>query len=177
MSPRVPDVHLVANLLARRKLIGARTGETARLVVFDTSVVDLPEDLYDPVELLFSTRLGGGTDVNRALTYCPSLVTTPRHHIHPGQRPLRGGIEGECLKRTASMVASGRQFIRLPALSDEGAPCDNHNLAAQLSALNVPCFACTPDVFPDLTGDAISRRDINQWAAEAQIATTRKSET
>jgi hypothetical protein len=77
MSPRVPDVHLVANLLARRKLIGARTGETARLVVFDTSVVDLPEDLYDPVELLFSTRLGGGTDVNRALTYCHSLVTTP----------------------------------------------------------------------------------------------------
>ncbi|MEO0477370.1 MAG: VWA domain-containing protein, partial [Planctomycetota bacterium] len=37
-----------------------------QLVVFDTAVVDLTEELEDPVEVLFSTQLGGGTDINRA---------------------------------------------------------------------------------------------------------------
>lgn len=41
-----------------------------RMVVFDTSVVDLTEALHDPVDLLFGTQLGGGTDINRALAYC-----------------------------------------------------------------------------------------------------------
>lgn len=149
-----------------------------RLVVFDTSVVDLSDALDDPVELLFSTRLGGGTDINRALAYCHSLITNPSDTIFILISDLyEGGIEDEFLKRAASMVASGIQFITLLALSDEGAPCYDHNLAAKLSAMNVPCFACTPDLFPDLMAAAISRRDITEWAAEAQITTTRKSET
>ena len=50
---------------------------TTRLVVFDTAVVDLTEDLHDPVDLLFGTQLGGGTDINRALAYCQGLITRP----------------------------------------------------------------------------------------------------
>ncbi len=149
-----------------------------RLVVFDTSVVDLSEALDDPVELLFSTRLGGGTDINRAVGYCHSLVTNPSDTIFILISDLyEGGVADEFLKRAASMVASGMQFITLLALSDDGAPCYDHNLAARLSAINVPCFACTPDLFPDLMAAAMSRRDINQWAAEAEITTTRKSQT
>lgn len=149
-----------------------------RLVVFDTSVVDLSDALDDPVELLFSTRLGGGTDINRAVGYCRSLITNPFDTIFILISDLyEGGIADEFLKRAASMVASGIQFITLLALSDEGAPCYDHNLAAKLSAMSIPCFACTPDLFPDLMAAAISRRDINQWAAEVEIATTRKSET
>src|SRR5262249_30031032 len=44
-----------------------------RLVVFDTSVVDLTDQLADPVELLFGVQLGGGTDIARALEYCHEL--------------------------------------------------------------------------------------------------------
>ncbi|HXP55430.1 MAG TPA: VWA domain-containing protein, partial [Streptosporangiaceae bacterium] len=36
------------------------------LVVFDTAVVDLTSQLSDPVEVLFGTQLGGGTDINKA---------------------------------------------------------------------------------------------------------------
>jgi len=43
-----------------------RSVET-KLVVFDTSVVDLTDLLDDPVEVLFSTQLGGGTDIDRAV--------------------------------------------------------------------------------------------------------------
>ena len=48
-----------------------------RMVVFDTSVVDLSEQISDPVELLFGVQLGGGTDIDRALAYCQSLITRP----------------------------------------------------------------------------------------------------
>src|SRR6202000_1623223 len=45
-----------------------------QVVVFATAVVDLPAELDDPVEVLFGTQLGGGTDINRALGYCQGLV-------------------------------------------------------------------------------------------------------
>ena len=47
------------------------------LVVFDTAVVDLTDKLSDPVDVLFGTQLGGGTDINRAIAYCRSLISGP----------------------------------------------------------------------------------------------------
>ena len=62
------------------------------VVVFDTAVVDLTAELHDPVDLLFGTQLGGGTDTPRALTYCSGLITPPRgDDPGPDQRPVRRG--------------------------------------------------------------------------------------
>jgi len=36
---------------------------STQLVVFDTAVVDLSEQLQDPVDVLFGIQLGGGTDI------------------------------------------------------------------------------------------------------------------
>lgn len=145
-----------------------------RLVVFDTSVVDLTEELDDPVEVLFSTQLGGGTDINRAVSYCQSLITVPTDTIFILISDLyEGGVAEELLKRAAALVASGVQFITLLALSDEGAPSYDRSLAAKLSALGVPSFACTPDKFPEMMAAAINRMDMNQWAADNEIVATR----
>lgn len=145
-----------------------------RLVVFDTSVVDLTEELDDPVEVLFSTQLGGGTDINRAVSYCQSLIAVPTDTIFILISDLyEGGVAEELLKRAAALVASGVQFITLLALSDEGAPSYDRNLAAKLSALGVPSFACTPDKFPEMMAAAINRMDMNQWAADNEIVATR----
>src|SRR5260370_33929041 len=54
---------------------------STRMVVFDTSVVDLTEDLQDPVDLLFGTQLAGGTDINLALTYSQRIITQPTQPI------------------------------------------------------------------------------------------------
>ena len=51
-----------------------------KMVVFDTAVADLTEELTDPVELLFGVQLGGGTDINAALTYCQQIVTRPAEY-------------------------------------------------------------------------------------------------
>lgn len=144
------------------------------LVVFDTSVVDLTEELHDPVEVLFGTQLGGGTDINRALGYCQSLVARPGETILVLVSDLyEGGNRQDMLKRAAALVNAGVQMITLLALNDHGAPSFSHDVAAALAGLGVPAFACTPDLFPDLMAAAINRRDIGQWAAARDIVTSR----
>jgi Mg-chelatase subunit ChlD len=131
------------------------------LVVFDTAVVDLTEELHDPVEVLFGTQLGGGTDINRAIAYSQSLITHPRDTIFVLISDLyEGGVRDEMLRRVAEMLAAGVQVIVLLALSDEGAPAYDHDHAAALASMGVPAFACTPDAFPDLMAAAIQRQDL-----------------
>ncbi|GAA1356500.1 VWA domain-containing protein [Streptomyces beijiangensis] len=132
-----------------------------RLVVFDTAVVDLTDLLDDPVDVLFGTQLGGGTDINRALAYCQSQITRPADTVVVLISDLyEGGIRDEMLKRVAAMKASGVQFVALLALSDEGAPAYDRDHAAALAALGAPAFACTPDLFPDVMAAAIERRPL-----------------
>lgn len=143
------------------------------LVAFDTSVVDLTEELHDPVDILFGVQLGGGTDINRAVGYCQSLIRDPRNTILVLISDLyEGGVERNLLQRAAELVQSGVQFIVLLALSNEGRPFYDRNLAARLAALGAPSFACTPDVFPGMMAAAIRREDVNLWAARQGIVAT-----
>jgi Mg-chelatase subunit ChlD len=135
-----------------------------RLVVFDTSVVDLTEHLHDPVDLLFATQLGGGTDIAQALAYCQSTVTRPTETVLVLISDLvEGGSRDDMLRRAAELVAAGVTFVALLALSDDGAPAYDHENAAALAALGVPAFACSPDRFPELMAAAIERRDLSAW--------------
>ncbi|MCZ4097354.1 VWA domain-containing protein [Streptomyces sp. SID13666] len=130
-----------------------------KLVVFDTAVVDLTDQLDDPVDVLFGTQLGGGTDINRALAYCQSLITRPADTVVVLISDLyEGGIRDEMLKRVAAMKGAGVQFVALLALSDEGAPSYDREHAAALAALGAPAFACTPDLFPEVMAAAIEKR-------------------
>lgn len=147
-----------------------------KLVVFDTAIVDLTEQLDDPVELLFGVQLGGGTDINGAVGYCQSIIREPRNTILVLISDLyEGGVEANLLRRAAELVEAGVQFITLLALSDEGAPSYDRALAAKLAALGVPSFACTPDAFPGLMAAAVRKEDINAWAAGQGLLATRKA--
>jgi hypothetical protein len=146
-----------------------------RMVVFDTAVVDLTDDLKDPVDLLFGTQLGGGTDINRALAYCETVVTRPHQTIFVLITDLfEGGDIKEMLGRVQAMVESGVTFVCLLALNDDGAPSFNQQIAAKMAALGAPAFACTPELFPELMAAAISRQDLTLWAARHEISTARK---
>jgi Mg-chelatase subunit ChlD len=147
---------------------------TTRMIVFDTSVVDLSEYLHDPVELLFGTQLGGGTDINRALAYCEDVITRPLQTILVLITDLyEGGNGPEMLARAATLVERGVQVICLVALSDAGAPSYNATYASKLAALGIATFACTPEQFPDLMAAALSKGDLELWAAKNGIVTAR----
>lgn len=140
------------------------------LVVFDSAVVDLTDDLEDPVDIIFGVQLGGGTDINGALAYCQGLVQQPQETILVLISDLlEGGIAEEMLRRCRSIVDSGVTMVALLALSDSGASVYDADHAAALASLGVPAFACTPDLFPDLMAAAIDGRDITSWAATNDI--------
>jgi Mg-chelatase subunit ChlD len=141
------------------------------LVVFDTAVVDLTEKLHDPVDVLFGTQLGGGTDINRAIAYCQTLITRPRDSIFVLISDLiEGGVREQMLSRIAALNASGVRVVVLLALSDDGAPVFDAGNAAALAELGVPAFACTPDAFPDLLAVAIDGGDVAAWAHRSDLA-------
>jgi Mg-chelatase subunit ChlD len=145
-----------------------------RLIVFDTEVVDLTETLDDPVDVLFSTQLGGGTDINRAVAYAQQHIRRPADTVVVLISDLyEGGVASELQRRVREMVASGVTVVVLLALSDSGKPSYDHELAARLSAIGAPSFACTPDAFPDLLATALRREDVSAWAEQEGMAVGR----
>mgnify|MGYP001386607169 FL=1 len=140
---------------------------STRMVVFDTAVVDLTDDLQDPVDLLFGVQLGGGTDIARTLTYCQGVITRPQDTVLVLVTDLyEGGDAREMRKKFVSLVNSGVQLIVLPALNDDGAPSYDKDHAEFLANIGVPTFACTPDKFPDLMAAALSKQDIGMWISQ-----------
>jgi Mg-chelatase subunit ChlD len=141
------------------------------LVAFDTAVADLTGRLPDPVDVLFGTQLGGGTDINQALAYCQGLITRPRDTLFVLISDLiEGGVREQMLARLSAMTAAGVTVVVLLALSDEGAPVFDAGNAAALAALGIPAFACTPDAFPDLLAAALAGRDLAAWAHQHALA-------
>ena len=147
---------------------------TTHFIAFDTAVVDLTEDLQDPVDLLFGTQLGGGTDIARAFAYCRPLIRDPQKTVLVLISDLfEGGAPGAFVRHVAELVADGVTVIALLALSDDGRPTFDADAASQLAALGVPSFGCTPDLFPELMAAAIERRDVALWASKSGLVTTR----
>lgn len=144
---------------------------STKMVVFDTEVADLTEDLKDPVDLLFGVQLGGGTDINKALGYCQGLVAKPNDTILVLITDLyEGGSLQGMMEKIKSMKDSGVQIVVLLALNDEGAPFYDKGVARSLGQLGIPSFACTPDLFPDLMAAAINKGDMQEWAGKHGIA-------
>lgn len=143
---------------------------STKMIVFDTEVADLTDELNDPVDLLFGVQLGGGTDINKALTYCAQVITKPLDTVLVLITDLYEGGNLEAMKNMAAqLVTNGVQLITLLALNDDGSTAFDHRNAEYLSALGVPVFACTPDLFPELMAAALNKQDINQWAGDHDI--------
>lgn len=145
-----------------------------KLVCFDTAIVDLTQELADPVEVLFGVQLGGGTDINRAVAYCEDRIERPaKAHLVLITDLYEGGNADALVDRLARLVVSGVNVVVLLALTDSGRPSYDPQLSARVAALGIPVFACTPDQFPDLMATALRREDIHHWAADSDIKVIR----
>ena len=145
---------------------------STKMVVYDTAVVDLTDNLQDPIDILFGVQLGGGNDTNQALKYCQTLVQRPEDTVLVLITDLyEGGGEPEkqMRERMTELVNAGVTFIVLLALDDDGTPSYEQGNAKFLAKLGVPVFACTPDLFPDMMAAALSRQDMSEWAGKNNI--------
>ncbi len=171
MAPSVVYASIFAAVMASLPVL------STKLVCFDTSIVDLTEDLADPVQVLFGVQLGGGTDINAALAYCETKIDRPaKTHLVLITDLYEGGDADAMLARVAALKQSGVNVIVLLALSDDGRPSYDSRHAGAIAAMDCPVFACTPDQFPDLMATALTKQDIGQWASANGIELIRGSE-
>jgi len=149
-------------------------GLSTKLICFDTAIVDLTDQLADPVEVLFGVQLGGGTDINSALAYCENQIeNATKTHLVLITDLYEGGDAASMLARAAALKQSGVNLIVLLALSDEGHPAYDAKHAEAIASLGCPVFGCTPDQFPSMMAAALGGKDLRSWAAEADIALIR----
>jgi uncharacterized protein with von Willebrand factor type A (vWA) domain len=145
-----------------------------KLVVFDTAIMDLTDQLSDPIEVLFGIQLGGGTNIAGALAHCEAQITDPsRTHLVLISDLYENGDEQAMLAQAAALVARGVNVIVLLALSDDGKPASHEGYAQSLASMGIPVFACTPDLFPELMATALKRHDIADWAARNDVVLRR----
>ncbi len=164
MAPSVIYASIFAAVMASLPVV------KTRLICFDTVILDLTEQLSDPVDVLFGIQLGGGTDINQAVAYCASKIEQPRKsHFVLITDLCEGGNAEELVSRLGRLVSDGVNVIVLLALSDEGRPHYDPALASQVASMGIAVFACTPDQFPDLMATALRKQDVFQWAAKEDI--------
>ncbi|NBD07358.1 MULTISPECIES: VWA domain-containing protein [Corallococcus] len=140
------------------------------LVLFDTEIVDMTPVLADPVEVLFSAQLGGGTDINRAVAYAQEhYVRRPEKTLFILITDLYEGGDAEALvARLRQLVDSRSKVLCLLALSDSGRPSYDHAMAEQLTALGIPCFGCTPRKLVDVVERVMRNQDLTPLIASAE---------
>jgi len=141
-----------------------------RMVAFDTEVTDLTEKCGDdPVDLLMGVQLGGGTNINKAVAYCQSLIDDPPKTMFLLITDLyEGGVEKKLLQRMKEIKDSGARAICLLALNDSGTPAFDKELAAKLEALGVPAFASSPGKLPELIHGVLSDADLMTVASKVR---------
>lgn len=126
------------------------------LVVFDTAVVDLTEELDDPVEILMSVQLGGGTDIGQAMSYCEQLVVQPTRTICVLVSDFEEGAPVGRLIASVRRLAEARvTLMGLAALDDQAAPAYDRGVAQRLAAAGMRVAALSPDKFADWLGEVI----------------------
>jgi Mg-chelatase subunit ChlD len=129
-----------------------------KLVVFDTAVVDLSDHLEDPVEVLMSVQLGGGTDIGQALSYCEQLVENPRRTVLVLVSDFcEGAAPAVMLGVVRRMREAGVRLLGLASLDQSTQPIYDEAMAARLADLGMEIAALTPKHLAEWLAKVVSR--------------------
>lgn len=124
-----------------------------KLIVFDTSVVDLSSEAHDPVSVLMSVQLGGGTDIGGAVAHCETLITQPTRTIFVLLSDfMEGGSVSRLVATVRRMSAARVRLLGLAALDDDGSAVYDHATAQRLAGAGMEVAALTPDRFAEWLG-------------------------
>ncbi len=128
-----------------------------KLVIFDTEIVDLSGMVEDPVEVMMSVQLGGGTDIGKALSYCESLIQTPSDTCVLCVTDLcEGGYPHILLNTAQNIMTSGAKLSFLTALDECANPVYDKNMGQLLADMGAFVGALTPDQLGDYIGRIFS---------------------
>ena len=141
---------VMAGIFARLPMLDTR------LVIFDTSVVDLSGYAGDPVEILMSVQLGGGTDIAGAMGYCETLIAFPHRTMVGLVSDLcEGGSRKELYRICHDIIESGAKLIALTALDENAAPAYDRSTAEVLAGMGAHVGAMTPAQLADFMANVM----------------------
>ncbi|MDE6005330.1 MAG: VWA domain-containing protein [Oscillospiraceae bacterium] len=124
-----------------------------KLIIFDTSIVDLSGYVEDPAEILMSVQLGGGTNIGKALAYCEKLIETPAKTCVLCVTDLYEGAQEKYLLNTSkNILESGAKLNFLTALDETANPAFDKHLGQKLANMGAFVGALTPEQLGDYIG-------------------------
>ncbi len=118
------------------------------LILYDTRVVDISDQLGQPVDVLMNTQLGGGNDTALALRYATSLIRQPARTIlvlisdfyEDDER-----MENLMVDQARFLGDSGVRLVGLAALGYDARPFYKKQAADKLRKVGMDILACTPE--------------------------------
>lgn len=142
---------VMAGIFARLPMLDTK------LVIFDTSVVDLSDYVSDPVETLMSVQLGGGTDIGGAVGYCAQLIQMPHRTMVVLVTDLYEGCGYRRMYQACQgIIESGAKLIVLPSLDHAAVPNYDRNAATVLADMGASVGAMTPEELSDFIARVIT---------------------
>lgn len=159
-------------IIPERRIGFARKSRSLRDIVLcvDQSGSMAPSVVYASV---FAAVLASMKAVSTQVVVFDTVVVDLTPLLHdPVEVLLRTQLGGGTDIDQALAYCQG--LVKLPqetlALDDHGAPSYDRHHAVRFAQMGIPCFACTPDKFPDLMAAAIKKQDVSAWAARQDIA-------
>jgi Mg-chelatase subunit ChlD len=120
------------------------------LFLFDTQVVDLSDQVGQPVDVLLKVQLGGGTNIAAAVRYAAQLVREPQRTILVLITDFyEGGDERDLIRQTEDMAQAGVRMVGLGALGYDARPAYNRETAKKLRKVGMDVLVCTPEKLAD----------------------------
>ncbi len=134
-------------------------GVKTSLVLFDTQVVDLSDQLGSPVDVLLKVQLGGGTDITKALQYCGELLREPPRTILVLITDFyEGRDERDMIAEVAKLADAGVRMVGLGALGYDARPQYNKPTANKCRKVGMDVLVCTPEKLAECMGEIIAGR-------------------
>ena len=126
-------------------ILAALPAFRVRIVVFDTSVVDLSDYADDPVETLMRVQLGGGTNIAQAVRYCTQWIENPHRTVFVLVTDFCEGVPPSELMSAVQKLAEARvKLLGLASLDSQAHPVYDRQMAERLAACGMEIAALTP---------------------------------
>jgi Mg-chelatase subunit ChlD len=126
------------------------------MFLFDTQIADLTDKVGEPVDVLLSVQLGGGTNIAMAMHYAETLVREPARTIVVLITDFyEGGNEQDLVEQTANMAQAGIRLIGLGALGYDARPSYNKETAKKMRKVGMDILVCTPEKLAECMGQII----------------------
>ncbi|WP_226997149.1 VWA domain-containing protein [Tessaracoccus aquimaris] len=138
-------------------ILASLPGIEVTLLLFDTRVVDLTHLAADPVAVLMTAQLGGGTDIAGVLGVAASKVGTPKRTVITLVSDFEeGGSVSQLLRQVTALREQGVTLLGLAALDEEATPRYDRRVGAMLADRGMHIAALTPDRFAEWLAEVMS---------------------